>query len=118
MELKPNFENLIKEINAVNHAWKEASEVLLEANSGLATSLRDLKTRLQIRLLRNSPQQVYLLPDENTESKEALSGLILQKPISKYWNAAHIPVRVAEEMLTPEELIKCLKTVNAEESPC
>lgn len=104
MELNPSLELLVTTIIAVNHAWKEASEVLLDSQAGLATSLRDLKVSLQLRLLRNYSQQVYLMLDENIESEEALYSLRLRKPIGEYWNAAHIPVRVAEEMLTPEEL--------------
>ena len=104
MELNPSFETLIREITSVNHAWKQVSEQLLDSNAGLSTSLRDLKSTLQVRLLRNYPRQVYLTPDNETESKEPLYSVRLREPVAKYENAAHIPVRVAEEILTPEEL--------------
>jgi hypothetical protein len=57
-----SIEQLVKEIIAVNHAWKEAKELFKDPNSPLANSLRDLKTRLQVRLLRNHrpPAKVIL----------------------------------------------------------
>ena len=104
MELNPSLETLVTEINTINRAWKQSSEVLLDSNVGLSTSLRDLKSSLQVRLLRNYPRQVYLTPDNETESKEPLYSVRLREPVAKYENAAHIPVRVAKEILTPEEL--------------
>lgn len=114
MELSPQVKTLITEINAINHAWKEASEQLLAPNAPLATSLRDLKTSLQIRLLRNYPQQVYLILDDETESKEAVYSIRLHHPIDEYWNAAHIPARVATKILTPEELEQLIVVKNTE----
>lgn len=116
MELNPNLETLVTKIMAINQAWKQASEELLDSHAGLATSLRDLKSSLQIQLLRNYPQQVYLVPDENPENEEALYSLRLREPIGEHWNAAHLPVRVAEKMLTTNELTQFVETVSAEES--
>lgn len=110
MELNPRLETLITEITAINNAWKQVSEELLDQNAGLAISLRDLKSNLQLRLLRNHPQQVYLVLDEETESEEPLYGLRLREPINGHWNAAHLPVRVAEELLTEQELIQFTQT--------
>lgn len=110
MELNPRLETLITEITAINNAWKQVSEELLDQNAGLAISLRDLKSNLQLRLLRNHPQQVYLVLDEETESEEPLYGLRLREPINGHWNAAHLPVRVAEELLTEQELIQFIQT--------
>ncbi|MFW6316290.1 MAG: hypothetical protein ACOC1Z_04205 [Cyanobacteriota bacterium] len=116
MELKPSLETLVTEINTINRVWKQSSEVLLDSNSGLSTSLRDLKSTLQVRLLRNYPQQVYLIPDDETESEEPLYSVRLREPIANFWNAAHLPVRVAEEMLTPEELTQFTEKSNIENS--
>lgn len=56
--LHPSIEELIREIKAINHAWKAVSE-LFGNDSPLSTSSRDLKTCLQVRLLRNyAPTQV------------------------------------------------------------
>jgi hypothetical protein len=52
--LNPSIEQLVAEIVAINHAWKEACELFDDRqNAPLAQSLRDLKTCKQIRLLRN-----------------------------------------------------------------
>jgi len=114
MELNPSLETLIREITSVNHAWKQVSEQLLDQTAGLAISLRDLKSSLQLRLLRNYPQQVYLAFDEETESEEPLYSVRLREPVGGYWNAAHLPVRVAEEILTPEELTEFTETSNTQ----
>jgi hypothetical protein len=59
--LNQSIEQLVQEIIAVNHAWKEAKEIFEDPASPLAKFLGDLKTRLQIRLLRKyAPEQVYL----------------------------------------------------------
>ena len=44
-----SVEQLVREIVAVNHAWKAARE-LFGDDSPLSTSTRDLKTCLQVRL--------------------------------------------------------------------
>lgn len=63
MELiNPSIEQLVKEIIAVNHAWKEAKDLFEETAFPLANALRDLKTRLQIRLLRNYAAILILKP--------------------------------------------------------
>ena len=68
-------QTLVKEIVAVNHAWKEAKKLFNEPDSPLANSLRDLKTRLQVRLLRTyAPERVFLVKDTDTESEEELYG--------------------------------------------
>lgn len=110
MELNPRLETLITEITAINNAWKQVSEELLDQNAGLAISLRDLKSSLQLRLLQNYPQQVYLVLDEEIDSEEPLYSLRLREPINGHWNAAHLPVRVAEELLTEQELIQVIQT--------
>lgn len=106
MELfNPSIEQLVREIVAVNHAWKEAEELFEDPNSPLAKSLRDLKTRLQVRLLRNyAPERVYLVKDTEAENKEPLYGLRLAEPIGSWRDAAHMPVRVAQENLSTEEI--------------
>ena len=113
--LNPSIEQLVAEIVAVNHAWKEARD-LLENASPLAISLREIKTRLQMRLLRSySPEQVYLELDTKVEQVngefdpeaevgEPLYGLLLREPINGRWNAEHLPVRVAKEVLSESEL--------------
>ncbi|AFZ37309.1 hypothetical protein Sta7437_3822 [Stanieria cyanosphaera PCC 7437] len=108
--LNPSIEQLVQEIVAVNHAWKEAKEIFNDSASPLVTSLRDLKTRLQIRLLRTyAPKQVYLAEDRETESEEPLYGLLLVNSIENWKDAAHIPVRVVKEHLLTEEIQRYIR---------
>ncbi|WP_027404426.1 hypothetical protein [Aphanizomenon flos-aquae] len=106
--LYPFIEKLVREIVAVNHAWKVASELFGE-NSSLSRSSRDLKTALQVRLLRNyAPEQVYLVVDREAEDEE-LYSLKLREPIDKHLYAEHLPVRVAQEVLSADEIKKFSK---------
>lgn len=96
--------SLIKQIHSVNHSWKIAQE--MENNEHfLAMRLRELKTRLQIKLLKNfAPNYVYLKEDKNIESEESLYGLILVSPIDNYSDVGHLPIRVAKKMLSEAEI--------------
>lgn len=106
--LYPSVEKLVQEIVAVNHAWKVARELFGE-NSHLSTSSRDLKTSLQIRLLRSyAPEQVYLIEDKKAEG-EGLYGLRLRQPIGERLYAEHLPMRIAHEVLTHQELAQFKK---------
>jgi hypothetical protein len=112
--LNPSIEQLVTEIVAINHAWKEACELFDDReNSPLAQSLRDLKTCKQIRLLRSYAPlgKVYLALDDSLSerlrqrlSDEPLYSLHLQEPIDTRRNAEHLPVRVAAEYLSSAEL--------------
>lgn len=102
--LKPSIQDLVTEIHAVNHSWKLAIE-MFGNNHGLAQSLRDLKVRLQIRLLRNyAPEFVYLQIDQETESEEALYGVRLVSSVNGHKDAAHLPIRLAKKVLSILEL--------------
>lgn len=105
-------EQLVREIVAVNHAWKMAA-ACYGADTPLAISSRELKSRLQVRLLREYSGVVYLELDSEVEpGVEPLYGLKLRQPLSGYRDAAHIPCRVARELLSEEEIEKHLmKTV-------
>jgi|694.fasta_scaffold12903_6 hypothetical protein len=113
--LQPSLEQLLAEIVAINHAWKEA-RLMFGNSAGLTVSLRNLKTRSQVRLLRNyAPEKVYLKidkealepsleADNDAETGEPLYGLILRKPVNGVTDAAHLPVRVAQEVLSESEI--------------
>ncbi len=113
--LNPSLDQLVTEIVAINHAWKEA-RLMVGNSAGLTVSLRNLKTRSQVRLLRHyAPEKVYLKIDEqarepslevdhDTETGEPLYGLMLRKPINGATDAAHLPVRVAQEFLSDSEI--------------
>lgn len=100
------MKELVSEIHAINHSWKLSKETFGDDYS-LTISLRNLKTRLQVRLLRNySPHDVYLTIDHEIESSEPTYSLNLINRTNNYQNAAHLPVRVAKEMLMASELKK------------
>ncbi|WP_199245187.1 hypothetical protein [[Phormidium] sp. ETS-05] len=106
----PPVAQLVREIDAVNHAWKVAAE--FGDIPQLAESLKEMKSRLQVRLLRQyAPTQVYLELDEETESSEPLYDLRLREPVGGRTDAAHLPVRVAKEILSPEEIERFKKSV-------
>lgn len=112
---QPSLEQLLAEIVAINHAWKEA-RFMFGNSAALTVSLRNLKTRSQVRLLRHyAPEKVYLKIDEqalepsleidiDAETGEPLYGLILRKPINGATDAAHLPIRVAQEVLSESEI--------------
>lgn len=102
--LKTPWQSLVKEINAVNQAWKLAID-MFDNHYFLAQSLRDLKLRLQVRLLRNyAPKFVFLVEDLETESDEPLYSLKLVSPFGDYKYAAHLPIRLAQEVFSLEEI--------------
>ncbi|MTJ32584.1 hypothetical protein [Aphanizomenon sp. UHCC 0183] len=106
--LYPSIEKLVREIVAVNHAWKVADELFGE-NSSLSRSSRDLKTALQVRVLRSyAPEQVHLVLDTEAEG-EGLYSLKLREPIDNHLYAEHLPVRVAQEVLSADEIKKFSK---------
>ena len=105
--LNSSIEQLVTEIIAVNNAWKEAKDLFDRADNHLANSLRDLKARLQVLLLRSyAPELVYLITDSdpNRDYDEPLYGLRLVESVNGRQDAAHMPIRVAEENLSAAEL--------------
>ncbi|MDJ0735828.1 MAG: hypothetical protein QNJ47_17490 [Nostocaceae cyanobacterium] len=106
MEKIEDIEQLLREIVAVNHAWK-AAKYLFGDDSPLSTSTRDLKTCLQVRLLRvYAPDKVYLVQDTDESNKvgEKIYSLRLRQMIGDRLYPEHLPLRVAKEFLTEQEL--------------
>lgn len=101
-----SFEQLVSEIITINKAWKVACETG-DSNSQIATSIKNIKTRWQVRLLRlYAPERVYLKLEAETHSEEELYGLLLREPIDGYADLTHLPVRVARSRLSAEEILK------------
>ncbi|KPQ40876.1 MAG: hypothetical protein ACLFM4_07145 [Phormidium sp.] len=101
------FHDDIQRVQSINQGWKLAAELVAcnSVHSALADSLKNLKNRQQIRLLReHAPHNIFLQVDHETESDEPLYGLIVKKPIAGQWNAGHLPVRVAKKHLTDAEI--------------
>jgi hypothetical protein len=102
--LKPSIEELVRSIVAVNHAWKEARN-LFGQDSHTGNRLRDLKSSLQVRLLkRYAPHKVYLVEHYDPDTQEPLYGLQLVEPLGTWDDAAHIPVRVLQERVSPADI--------------
>ncbi|TRV42029.1 MAG: hypothetical protein EWV53_06995 [Microcystis panniformis Mp_MB_F_20051200_S9] len=108
------IKSLVDEIIAFNHAWKSAT-ILFGSDSPSAQSARDLKSALQIRLLRSYPEQVFLELDSNIsqeEEGEDLYSVRLVNPIGNRNNAEHIPVRVAHQLLIKSEIKTLIRRSN------
>ena len=99
------YNQLVTEIDAINQAW-HAMQELLTNESPITTSLRDIKGRLQLRLLREHSDRVYLVPDPNYPS-EPVYSVKLRIPVTinvegntkKLDNAKHLPERKVEMWL-------------------
>ena len=102
--LNPSIEQLVLEIIAVDRAGKEAKLFDRDRNF-LANSLQDLKARLQVRLLRSyAPKFVFLRNVSEGEYDEPVYSLYLTKSVNGRKDAARMPIRVAQENLSIEQL--------------
>jgi hypothetical protein len=101
-----SIDELVNEILRVNHAWKTACD-LFKRDASLSISLRGMKNRLQVQLLRLHHPKVFL------EVDPAETGIVyslrLQSLYSRHHNAAHLPDQVARSMLSSTELTRFLK---------
>ena len=107
------IEKQVRQIIAFNHSWKRQKE-LLGDNSPITNLLKFRKSSLQVELLRNFPEQVYLVvADDNSEETELLYSVRLKKEINVNnvirRDVEHLPARIAEEYLTEDELTRCIK---------
>ena len=101
-----NYKQLITEIDAINQAW-HSMQALLTDKSPITTSLRDIKGHLQLRLLREFSDRVYLVPDPDYPSSEDLYSVKLLSPVSinidgnnkKIHDAKHLPERKVKDWL-------------------
>lgn|GEM_PF-2675975 len=101
-----NYKQLITEIDAINQAW-HAMQALLSDTSPITTSLRDIKGRLQLRLLREFSDRVYLVIDSDYPSEETLYSVKLRIPViisvdgnaKKLDDAKHLPERKVKNWL-------------------
>ena len=107
------IEKQVKQVIAFNHVWKRQRE-LLGDKSPTVNLLKFRKSSLQVELLRNFPEQVYLVvADDNNEETELLYSVRLKKEINVNnvirRDVEHLPARIAEEYLTEDELTRCIK---------
>ena len=107
------LETLVFQITAFNHAWKLSKERWPD-KSYLVNSLRDRKSCLQVRLLREFPTTTYLHLDLENDEGEPLFSVRLNKPIKlsngfERRDAEHMPVRLAEDFFAEDELLRMVK---------
>lgn len=100
-----SYNQLLTEIVAINPAW-HAMQNLLTNESEVTKSLRDLKGRLQLRLLRKFPDRVYLTIDTEARGEPQYSVRLKSPEIinidgkqERLENAMHLPVRKVGEWL-------------------
>lgn len=98
---------IICEIVAINRGWKVAKDLFGE-NADLSVSLRELKNSLQIRLLRTYQDQVYIVFADDSEDEDLFSIRIDDESVERS-DAEHLPVRVAKQYFTEEEIGKFLR---------
>ena len=99
---------LVGKITLFNHNWKRACEQW-GSDSALATMLRHRKSDLQVELLSIVPRVCYLKPDTDNQDGEPLFSVRLNQPITLKngvvrTDADHMPVRIAQSLLTEQEL--------------
>lgn len=101
----------IQRIHRMNQAWKLATQ-RLGSDAPLSQALRDRKACNQVGLLRAFPDQVWLQNDEQTEADEPLLSvrfnLALSDRLAGRVDADHLPLRLAQELLTEDELARSL----------
>ena len=106
-------EELVRQIVAINHAWKLAIERW--GNEGaICQALRDRKSSLQADLIRSCPGRVWLRVDDEAEGRALFSvrlGWEIVLPSgARRRDAEHMPVDIAQELLTTEELSGAVRT--------
>lgn len=97
----------IGRIHLINKTWKLMSE-RYGPDSPLTLALKNRKSSLQVELLRLSAGRAWLQRDLETPGVEPLFSVrfdsALSDRLSGRKDADHLPVRVAEELLTDNEL--------------
>ncbi|WP_084784022.1 hypothetical protein [Marinobacterium aestuarii] len=104
---------LVYQITSINRAWKRAREQWGE-DSAIALMLRERKSSLQARLVRDSPDAVYLRSDTDNTDGEPLYSVRLKSQVQlpngvTRSDAEHMPVRLAQELFSPAELAGIVK---------
>jgi hypothetical protein len=107
-----DVKELVGRITLFNHNWKRACE-LWGGDSHIATMLRHRKSDLQVRLLTMEPEVAYLKRDFDNLDGEPLFSVRLNASVTLdngivRTDADHMPVRVAEELLSQHEISKFL----------
>lgn len=102
-----SISKLVSRIHLMNKSWKIAVE-RFGVESPISQALRNRKSGLQVRLLREYPEKSWLQIDNETVSDEPLFSvrLLIDDP-GEYKgriDADHLPVRIANEVFTEFEI--------------
>ncbi len=102
-----SISKLVSRIHLTNKSWKIAVE-RFGVESPISKALRNRKSGLQVRLLREYPEKSWLQIDNETISDEPLFSvrLLIDEPKAFMGrvDADHIPVRIANEVFTEHEI--------------
>lgn len=102
-----DIHNILHRIISLNHAWKIARDEF-GAKNNITTALRRQKASWQASLLRYYPDAAYFKQDEDNVDGEVLLSVRLATPITiegfPRRDAEHMPLRIAKELFTTEEL--------------
>lgn len=103
-----DVKELVGRITLFNHSWKRACEQW-GRDSAIATMLRHRKSDLQVELLLMNPRVCCFRPDTDNLDGEPLFSVRLNLPVTLEngvvrTDADHMPVRVAETLLTDQEI--------------
>lgn len=111
--MKLRLDEIIERIISINHAWKLSRDEF--GNDFVATkSFRDTKSSLQSTLLREFPNDVYLVQaTDSSEHGESMYSVRLTQPIKingiMRTDVEHLPVRIAEDLFSSLELQQLIK---------
>ena len=111
-----SFEILVRQIVGFNRAWKRAKEKYGESHP-FTMAARDRKSAIQAKLLRDYYGQVWL-ESHKVAGKEELYSVRLGQSVrlangELKKDGEHLPVRIANEILTAEELIRFTSNPNS-----
>lgn len=101
------YERLVRRIRGYNDVWHSLRDGALGDDVDLSPAqriARAAKGLLQVDLLRRFPALVYLVDDTKPGSPEPLFGVQLWRRVGRHDDACHLPVRVARENLTVDEI--------------
>ncbi|MBB1363106.1 hypothetical protein H5125_13220 [Shewanella sp. SR44-4] len=102
--------DIVNRIVLINRAWKVAKEdPSPQLNTLLANRLKNQKSAWQIELFRSFPEQVWFkkdldnYPDGSVFSVRWMDNPIISSDGDIKWNAEHLPVDIAKNLLTHKE---------------
>lgn len=111
--MKLRIDELLERIICINHAWKLSRDEF-GTDFSATTSFRATKSSLQATLLREFPEDVFLVvATDSEEHGEPMFSVRLTSPIPLNGvlrhDAEHLPQRLAEELFTPNELSQLIR---------